>query len=67
MSFWLVLDRELAAGLTPVTSGVPRGDAQDAPASPHPPLCASPPHHVHPPPPQPERLVISVNLNIIIN
>ncbi len=39
-------------------SGVPRGDAQDARATPPPP-CASPPGHVHPPlPPQPERLVM---------
>ncbi len=40
--------------------GVPRGDAQDAQdarASPLPPLCI-PPGHVHPPPPQPERLVM---------
>jgi len=40
------------------TRGVPRGDAQDARASPLPPLCIPPPGHVHPPPPQPERLVI---------
>jgi hypothetical protein len=40
-----------------LASGVPRGDAQDARASPLPP-CASPPGHVHPPPPQPERLVM---------
>jgi hypothetical protein len=39
-------------------SGVPRGDAQDARASPLPPLCIPPPGHVHPPPPQPERLVM---------
>ena len=38
--------------------GVPRGDAQDARASPLPPLCIPPPGHVHPPPPQPERLVM---------
>jgi hypothetical protein len=31
-------------------SGVPRGDAQDARASPLPPLCIPPPGHVHPPP-----------------
>ncbi len=60
--------------------GVPRGDAQDARASPSPPLCIPPPLHVHPPPPQPERLVMRkdeawatrkkrqfVYLNIIIN
>ncbi len=45
------------------TSGVPRGDAQDARASPLPPLCIPPPGNVHPPqamciPPQPERLVL---------
>jgi hypothetical protein len=34
-----------------ISRGVPRGDAQDARASP-------PPGHVHPPPPQPERLVM---------
>jgi hypothetical protein len=40
-------------------NGVPRGDAQDARASPlPPPLCIPPTGHVHPPPPQPERLVI---------
>jgi hypothetical protein len=37
------------------TRGVPMGDAQDARASP---LCIPPPGHVHPPPPQPERLVM---------
>ncbi len=31
-------------------SGVPRGDAQDARATPLPPLCIPPPGHVHPPP-----------------
>ena len=31
-------------------SGVPRGDAQDARASPLPPLCIPPPGYVHPPP-----------------
>jgi hypothetical protein len=42
-----------------VARGVPRGDAQDARASPLPPLCIPPPGHVHPPPPpQPERLVM---------
>ncbi len=46
------------AGSVLVTSGVPRGDAQDARASPLPPLCIPPPGHVHPPPPQPERLVM---------
>jgi hypothetical protein len=40
--------------------GVPRGDAQDARASPLPPPRAyPPPGHVHPPPPQPERLGMS--------
>jgi hypothetical protein len=36
----------------PTSSGVPRGDAQDARASPLPPLCNvhPPPGHVHPPP-----------------
>ncbi len=55
-------------------SGVPRGDAQVAHASPQPPHASPPPPgippppgHVHPPPPQPERLVMSVNLNISIN
>ncbi len=39
--------------------GVPRGDAQDARASPlPPPPCASPPRPCEPPPPQPERLVM---------
>jgi hypothetical protein len=38
-------------------SGVPRGDAQDARASPLPP-CASPPPAMCIPPPQPERLVM---------
>jgi hypothetical protein len=33
-----------------VGRGVPRGDAQDARASPLPPLCIPPPGHVHPPP-----------------
>jgi hypothetical protein len=38
---------------------LPRGDVQDARASPLPPPCVSPPpSHVHPPPPQPERLVM---------
>jgi hypothetical protein len=37
--------------------GVSRGDAQDARASPLPPLCI-PPGHVHPPPPKPERLAM---------
>ncbi len=36
--------------------GVPRGDAQDARASPLPPPCASPPPAMCSPPPQPERL-----------
>jgi hypothetical protein len=41
------------------SSGVPSGDAQDARASPLPPLCIPPSGHVHPPPPpQPERLVM---------
>ena len=31
-----------------MTRGVPRGDAQDARASPPPPLCIPPPGHVHP-------------------
>jgi hypothetical protein len=44
---------------TAVSRGVPRGDAQDARASPLPPLCIPPPGHVHPPPPpQPERLLM---------
>ena len=60
-------------------SGVPRGDAQDARASPLPPLCI-PPRPCASPPPQPERLVMRkdeavgnkkkckfVYLNIIIN
>jgi hypothetical protein len=38
--------------------GVPRGDAQDARASPLPPLCIPPPVMCIPPPPQPERLVM---------
>jgi hypothetical protein len=38
--------------------GVPRGDAQDARATVHPPTPTPPPGHVHPPPPQPERLVM---------
>jgi hypothetical protein len=63
----------------PTTRGVPRGDAQDARASPLPP-CASPPAMCIPPPPQPERLIVRkdeavgnkkkckfVYLNIIIN
>jgi hypothetical protein len=37
--------------------GVPRGDAQDARVSPPTPP-VHPPRHVHPPPPQPERLVM---------
>ncbi len=37
------------------TRGVPRGDAQDARASQLPPPRASPPGHVHPPPPLPEK------------
>jgi hypothetical protein len=37
--------------------GVPRGDAQDARASPSPPLCI-PPSPRASPPPQPERLVM---------
>ncbi len=41
----------------PPPRGVPRGDAQDARASPLPPLCIPLPGHVHPPP-QPERLVM---------
>jgi hypothetical protein len=42
--------------ILPGGRGVPRGDAQDARASPLPPLCIPPPPgHVHPP--QPERLV----------
>jgi hypothetical protein len=62
------------------TRGVPRGDAQDARASPLPPPVHPPPGHVHPPPPQPERLVMRkdegsgqqkkckfVYLNILIN
>jgi hypothetical protein len=38
--------------------GVPRGDAQNARASPLPPPVLPPPGHVHPPLPQPERLVM---------
>jgi hypothetical protein len=60
--------------------GVPRGDAQDARASPLPPCASPPPAMCIPPPPQPERLVMRkdravgdkkkcklVYLNIIIN
>jgi hypothetical protein len=40
--------------------GAPRGDAQDARASPLPPLCIPPSGHVQcaSPPPQPERLIM---------
>jgi hypothetical protein len=38
--------------------GVPRGDAQDARASPLPSLCIPPPRPCASPPPQPERLVM---------
>jgi hypothetical protein len=75
----VLLQQQIQIGLTLLTRGVPRGDAQDARASPLPPLCI-PPGYVHPPPPQPERLVMRkdeamgkrkkckfVYLNIIIN
>jgi hypothetical protein len=42
----------------PVPRGVPREDAQDAQDARASPPVHPPPGHVHPPPPQPERLVM---------
>ena len=53
---WLCLNKKYV--LYSAGSGVPRGDAQDARASPLPPPCASPPRPCASPPPQPERLVM---------
>jgi hypothetical protein len=75
-----VYNKHIDTGRYSTYRGVPRGDAQDARASPLPPLCIPPPGHVHLPPPSPERLVMRKNeavgnkkkckfvyLNIIIN